>query len=73
METTSAFEGLVCPETGERFDAATSHHPDGKPLDPTYDYASIRLSREQLASRPAGPGKYNELLPFPAEARAWLG
>jgi len=73
METTSAFEGLVCPETDERFDATTSHHPERKVLDATYDYESVTLSRDQLESRPAGPAKYNDLLPFPADARAWLG
>ena len=73
METISAFEGLVCPATGERFDATTSHHPDGEVLDATYDYDAIRLSREQLESRPAGPAKYSDLLPFPTEPRAWLG
>ncbi|MWG36427.1 pyridoxal-phosphate dependent enzyme [Halomarina oriensis] len=73
METTSAFEGLVCPETDERFDPTTTHHPDGGVLDATYDYDSVTLSREQLESRPTGPAKYGDLLPFPADARAWLG
>jgi len=73
METTSAFEGTVCPATDERFDPAISHHPDGRPLDAIYDYDAIELSRERLESRPAGAGKYAELLPFPADARPSLG
>jgi threonine synthase len=73
METTSAFDGLVDPDTDERFDATTSHHPEGGVLDPVYDYDALTLSREQVESRPAGPAKYSELLPFPPEGRAWLG
>ncbi|WP_254537676.1 threonine synthase [Halomarina litorea] len=73
MDTTSAFEGLVCPGTDEHFDAGTSHHPEGRPLDAVYDYDSMTLSREQLESRPTGPAKYAELLPFPPDARFTLG
>jgi threonine synthase len=73
MDTTSAFEGLVCPETDERFDPETAHHPDGRPLDAVYDYDSMTLSRDQLESRPSGPAKYAELLPFPPEERFVLG
>ena len=73
MDTTSAFEGLVCPETDEHFAPETSHHPDGRPLDASYDYDSIQLSRGQLESRPAGPAKYAELFPLPPDVRFTLG
>lgn len=73
METTSAFEGTVCPATGERFDPTTGHHPEGRPLDAAYDYDAIALSREDLAARPPGLEKYAELLPFPPSARFDLG
>lgn len=73
METTPTFAGLCCPETDEWFDATTSHHPEGKPLDPTYDYDAIDLSRDGIEARPFGPNKYEELLPFPADARVSLG
>lgn len=73
METTPTFAGLCCPETDERFDATTSHHPEEQSLDPTYDYDTIDLSRTDIEARPFGPNKYDELLPFPADARVSLG
>lgn len=73
METTPTFAGLCCPETDERFDATASHHPEGEPLDPTYDYDAIDLSRDEIEARPFGPSKYEELLPFPSDARVSLG
>lgn len=73
MKTTPTFGGLRCVETDERFDATTSHHPDGEPLDPTYAYDRIDLSRTEIESRPFGPGKYEELLPIPTDARLSLG
>ncbi|RRJ31676.1 threonine synthase [Halocatena pleomorpha] len=73
MKTTPTFAGLRCPETDERFDATTSHHPDGKPLDSAYEYDAIELSRAEIERRQFGPGKYEELLPIPADARVSLG
>ncbi|MFC7155259.1 threonine synthase [Halomarina halobia] len=73
MDTTAAFDGFVCTETGERFGAETSHHPDGGVLDAAYDYDAIDLDRAALESRGPGLGKYAELLPFPASSLATLG
>ncbi|UPM43774.1 threonine synthase [Halocatena salina] len=73
MKTTPTFAGLRCPETDERFDATTSHHPDGASLDPAYAYEAIELSRAEIERRPFEPGKYEELLPIPADARMSLG
>jgi threonine synthase len=37
------------------------------PLEPMYDYASIRLTRELIASRPKNLWRYRELLPIAGE------
>lgn len=73
METTPTFTGVSCPDSGETYDATTSHHPDGEILDPTYDYDAIDISRATLETRSFGPEKYEELLPIPAETRVSLG
>ena len=74
METTDAFVGLTCVDCGETFDAVTATHrcPDrGGILDPEYDYDRIDLTPETLDARPDGSmWRYDELLPFPAEAEA---
>lgn len=72
METTPTFAGLFCPDSGETFDATTTHHPDAV-LDPTYAYDAIDLSRPTLESRPFGPTKYEELFPMPADTLVSLG
>ena len=69
METTAAFEGLEDPVTGERFDPATSHHPDGGVLDPVYDYDAVEITPAEMG-RPAG---YADLLPFPRDRLLTLG
>lgn len=72
METTAAFDGLVCTDCEERFDAGETTHqcPDcGGILDPSYDYDRIALEREDLESRPFdGMWRYEELLPIPRGA-----
>ncbi|WP_435076496.1 threonine synthase [Halococcus sp. AFM35] len=69
METTAAFDGLVCTDCGERFDADSVTHecPDcGGILDPSYEYDRIDLGREDLENRPFdGLWRYEELLPIP--------
>lgn len=73
METTPTFTGLFCPDSEEMFDMTTRHHPDGRILDPVYDYDKIDLSRDDLESRSFSPEKYEELLPIPANERVSLG
>ena len=77
METTRAFAGLDCVDCGDRFDAAETTHrcPDcGGILDPAYDYDRLDLSRGDLESRPFDSlWRYEELLPFPAEAAVTMG
>ncbi|MFC6836217.1 threonine synthase [Halomarina ordinaria] len=72
MDTTPAFDGLVCTETGERFDATTSHHPDGGVLDARYDYGALD-AHDALVGDVPGLGAYAELLPFPAASLVTLG
>lgn len=39
------------------------------PLEPIYDYASIHLTREEIAARPKNIWRYRELLPITGEPR----
>ena len=59
---------LECSLTGERYDADRLQNLSraGKPLLARYDLDAVakRLSREELASRPAGMWKWRELLPL---------
>jgi threonine synthase len=63
---------LTCSLTGERYesDRLQNLSKAGKPLLACYDLdaAAARLSREELASRPAGMWKWRELLPLPEGA-----
>ena len=63
---------LECSLTGERYEADRLHNLStvGKPLLARYDLDAVaaRLTREELASRPAGMWKWRELLPLPEEA-----
>ena len=63
---------LECSLTGERYDSDRLQNLSkaGKPLLARYDLeaAAARLSREELASRPAGMWKWRELLPLPEGA-----
>jgi len=63
---------LECSLTGERYDADSVQNLSkaGKPLLARYDLQAVarRLSREELASRPAGMWKWRELLPLPEGA-----
>ena len=68
METTAAYDGLVCRSCGQGFDpgAATHRCPEcGGMLDPDYDLDSIALDRGTLTSRRFDSmWRYEELLPF---------
>ncbi|WP_232687491.1 threonine synthase [Halobacterium zhouii] len=72
METTPAFEGLRCVDCGETFDPETATHrcPDCEGiLDPTYDYDSVELDRDDLESRRfESMWRYEELLPFTCDS-----
>lgn len=63
METSEAFRGLECAETGERYgphdwrDAAAPG-----PLDPAYDYDAVSLDPAALSGR--GLARFADLLPF---------
>ena len=63
---------LECSLTGERYDSDRLQNLSGagKPLLARYDLdaAAARLSRDELASRPAGMWKWRELLPLPEGA-----
>jgi threonine synthase len=63
---------LECSLTGERYDADRLQNLSkaGKPLLARYDLDAVaaRLTRELLASRPAGMWKWRELLPLPEGA-----
>ena len=67
MPRSSTVSHLECSATGERYDAGRLHNLSaaGKPLLVRYDLERVRLSREQLAARPAGMWKWRELLPLP--------
>jgi threonine synthase len=60
---------LECSLTGERYDADRLQNLSraGKPLLARYDLDEVakRLTREELARRPAGMWKWRELLPLP--------
>jgi threonine synthase len=65
---------LECSLTGERHDSDRLQNLSkaGKPLLARYDLEAVaqRLSRAELASRPAGMWKWRELLPLPEAADA---
>jgi threonine synthase len=62
---------LECSLTGEQYEAGRPHNLSraGKPLLVRYDLEAAKrtMTRESLASRPAGMWKWRELLPFDGE------
>src|SRR5688500_5521584 len=64
---------LECSLTGERYDADRLQNLSkaGRPLLARYDLDAVaaRLTREELASRPAGMWKWRELLPLAASTQ----
>jgi len=75
METTPAFEGLHDAATGERVDPADVDPAgeDSRVLDPVYDYGAVEWTRETLANRPSGAGRFGELLPLAPDRRVHVG
>ena len=65
----SALIGLQCHLCKSTFPAEATYVCEKclGPLEPIYDYASITLTREQIASRPKNLWRYRELLPITGE------
>ncbi|MGM0592468.1 MAG: threonine synthase [Halobacteriota archaeon] len=69
MQTSEAFVGLRCTETGETYDVTkTGRSSAGAPLDPAYDYDGISLDPETLDRRERSMWRFAELLPFAPSA-----
>lgn len=65
----SALIGLQCHLCKSTFPAEATYVCANclGPLEPIYDYASITLTREEIASRPKNLWRYRELLPITGE------
>ena len=65
----SALIGLQCHLCKSTFPAEASYVCEKclGPLEPFYDYASITLTRDQIAARPKNLWRYRELLPITGE------
>ena len=63
--------GLQCHLCKSRFPAEASYVCENclGPLEPVYDYASIVLTRDEIARRPKNLWRYRELLPIVGEPR----
>ena len=67
----TALIGLQCHLCKASFPAAATYVCDKclGPLEPVYDYGSIRLTREEVGRRPKNLWRYRELLPIAGEPR----
>ena len=67
----TALTGLQCHLCKASFPAEAIYVCDKclGPLEPVYDYGSIRLTREQIERRPKNLWRYRELLPITGEPR----
>ncbi len=67
----SALIGLQCHLCQAMFPAEAVYVCDRclGPLEPVYDYASVRLTREKIAGRPENIWRYRELLPITGEPK----
>jgi threonine synthase len=67
----SALVGLQCHLCHTIFPAAALYVCDQclGPLEPIYDYESVRLTRSEIAARPKNLWRYRELLPITGEPR----
>jgi threonine synthase len=67
----TALIGLQCHLCKASFPAEATYVCDKclGPLEPVYDYGSIRLTREQIEKRPKNLWRYRELLPIAGEPR----
>jgi threonine synthase len=66
MDTSEAFRGLECAETGERYDATETGESDaGAHLTPVYDFDAVDWGDGALSNRPTDTmWRYADLLPF---------
>ena len=69
MPTSDFSTGLQCRLCGKRYPKAAVNFctDDFGPLEVTYDYAAIRLTRDDIARRPRNMWRYRELLPLSGE------
>jgi threonine synthase len=67
----TALVGLQCHLCKTAFPAGALYVCDRclGPLEPVYDYASVRVTREEIAARPKNLWRYRELLPIAGEPR----
>jgi threonine synthase len=67
----TALIGLQCHLCKSRFPADALYVCDKclGPLEPVYDYSSVRLTREDVGMRPKNLWRYRELLPITGEPR----
>jgi threonine synthase len=67
----SALIGLQCHVCKATFPALATYVCDKclGPLEPVYDYAAIKLTREQIERRPTNIWRYRELLPITGEPK----
>ena len=67
----TAFLGLQCHLCKTMFPALASYVCDRclGPLEPVYDYTSIRITQEEIAKRPKNLWRYRELLPIQGQPR----
>jgi threonine synthase len=67
----NAFIGLQCHLCKTPFPPEATYVCDRclGPLEPVYDYASIRITREEIERRPKNLWRYRELLPITGEPR----
>jgi threonine synthase len=65
----SALIGLQCHLCKSTFPAEATYVCEKclGPLEPFYDYAAVRLTREQISARPKNMWRYRELLPITGE------
>jgi threonine synthase len=70
----SALIGLQCHLCKTPFPAEALYVCDRclGPLEPVYDYGSVRVTREEIASRPKNLWRYRELLPITGRPRTGL-
>ena len=67
----SALIGLQCHVCKATFPALATYVCDKclGPLEPVYDYDAIKLTREEIESRPKNIWRYRELLPITGEPK----
>ena len=69
MATSDFSTGLQCRVCGKRYPKAAVNFctDDFGPLEVTYDYAAVKVTRDEIARRPRTMWRYRELLPVAGE------